>query len=37
MNNGWIEIICGPMFCGKTEELIRRTKRGIDSYQTGKE
>ena len=24
---GWIEVICGPMFCGKTEELIRRLKR----------
>lgn len=25
--SGWIEVICGPMFCGKTEELIRRLKR----------
>lgn len=24
---GWIEVICGPMFAGKSEELIRRTKR----------
>ena len=24
---GWIEIICGPMFAGKTEELIRRITR----------
>jgi thymidine kinase len=24
---GWIEIICGSMFSGKTEELIRRLKR----------
>ena len=24
---GWIEVICGPMFSGKTEELIRRLKR----------
>lgn len=24
---GWVEVICGPMFCGKTEELIRRVKR----------
>ena len=24
---GWIEIICGSMFSGKTEELIRRAKR----------
>ena len=25
--NGWIEVICGSMFSGKTEELIRRMKR----------
>jgi len=25
--NGWIEVICGSMFSGKTEELIRRLKR----------
>ena len=25
--NGSLEIICGPMFSGKTEELIRRIKR----------
>lgn len=25
--NGWIEVICGPMFAGKSEELIRRVKR----------
>ena len=24
---GWIELICGPMFSGKTEELIRRLVR----------
>ena len=24
---GWIEIICGSMFSGKTEELIRRVLR----------
>src|ERR1700744_6749803 len=24
---GWIEVICGCMFSGKTEELIRRLKR----------
>lgn len=24
---GWIEIICGSMFSGKTEELLRRLKR----------
>lgn len=25
--NGFIEVVCGPMFAGKTEELIRRAKR----------
>ena len=25
--SGWIEVICGSMFSGKTEELIRRVKR----------
>jgi thymidine kinase len=24
---GWLEVICGPMFAGKSEELIRRIKR----------
>jgi len=27
MARGWIEVICGSMFSGKTEELIRRLKR----------
>ncbi|MDY7078738.1 MAG: thymidine kinase [Chloroflexota bacterium] len=26
-SSGWIEVICGSMFCGKTEELIRRVRR----------
>lgn len=26
-SQGWIEVICGSMFSGKTEELIRRLKR----------
>lgn len=26
-SNGWIELVCGSMFSGKTEELIRRVKR----------
>ncbi|HFD38384.1 MAG TPA: thymidine kinase [Anaerolineae bacterium] len=26
-NGGWIEVICGSMFSGKTEELIRRIRR----------
>ena len=25
--HGWIEVICGSMFSGKTEELLRRIKR----------
>lgn len=24
---GWIEVVCGPMFAGKTEEIIRRIRR----------
>ncbi len=27
VRKGWIEVICGAMFSGKTEELIRRLKR----------
>jgi thymidine kinase len=27
LRRGWIEVICGSMFSGKTEELIRRLKR----------
>jgi thymidine kinase len=27
--SGTIEVICGPMFSGKTEELIRRLKRAV--------
>ena len=26
-SSGWIEVICGSMFSGKTEELIRRVRR----------
>jgi thymidine kinase len=26
-NTGWIEVVCGCMFSGKTEELIRRLRR----------
>ena len=26
-NIGWIEVICGSMFSGKSEELIRRLRR----------
>lgn len=31
---GWIEVICGSMFSGKTEELIRRLKRAQIARQT---
>ena len=30
---GWIEVICGSMFSGKTEELIRRLKRAQFAHQ----
>jgi thymidine kinase len=26
---GWLEVICGPMFSGKSEELIRRLRRSV--------
>ncbi|MCS7005584.1 MAG: thymidine kinase [Cytophagales bacterium] len=32
-HTGWIEVICGSMFSGKTEELIRRVKRAIIAKQ----
>jgi len=25
--HGWIEVICGPMFAGKSEEILRRIRR----------
>src|SRR5437763_6250024 len=30
---GWIEVICGSMFSGKTEELIRRVRRAQIAHQ----
>jgi len=33
-NGGWIEIISGPMYCGKSEELIRRIRRVKIAKQT---
>src|SRR5690242_683479 len=33
---GWIEVICGSMFSGKTEELIRRLKRVRIAHQEAK-
>src|SRR5688500_9977336 len=32
-HTGHIEVICGSMFCGKTEELIRRVKRATIARQ----
>tara|TARA_B110000046_G_C13008558_1_gene405574 strand:+ start:679 stop:1254 length:576 start_codon:yes stop_codon:yes gene_type:complete len=32
-SNGWIEVICGSMFSGKTEELIRRLRRAEFAHQ----
>jgi thymidine kinase len=32
-HTGQIEIVCGSMFCGKTEELIRRVRRAIIAKQ----
>ncbi len=32
-HGGWIEIICGSMFCGKTEELLRRIRRATIARQ----
>ncbi|MDA8692711.1 thymidine kinase [Saprospiraceae bacterium] len=31
--SGWIEVVCGSMFSGKTEELIRRLKRAAFANQ----
>mgnify|MGYP000748515901 CR=1 FL=1 len=31
--SGWIEVICGSMFSGKTEELIRRLNRAVIANQ----
>lgn len=30
---GWIEVICGPMFSGKTEEMLRRTRLALIAKQ----
>ena len=34
--SGWLEVICGSMFSGKTEELIRRIKRAKIANQSVK-
>ncbi len=31
--SGWIEVVCGSMFSGKTEELIRRARRAVIAQQ----
>ncbi len=33
IRRGWTEVICGSMFSGKTEELIRRLKRARIAHQ----
>ena len=32
-NLGWLEVICGSMFSGKTEEMIRRLRRAVIAKQ----
>ncbi len=32
-HSGWVEVVCGGMFSGKTEELIRRIKRALIARQ----
>jgi thymidine kinase len=32
--NGWVEVICGVMFSGKSEELIRRVRRAMIARKT---
>lgn len=33
VDKGWIEVICGSMFSGKTEELLRRLRRARIAHQ----
>ncbi|HMS52745.1 MAG TPA: thymidine kinase, partial [Chitinophagales bacterium] len=33
--SGWIEVVCGSMFSGKTEELLRRLRRVLIANQEG--
>jgi thymidine kinase len=33
LQSGWLEVVCGSMFSGKTEELIRRVKRAVIARQ----
>ena len=32
-SSGWVEIVCGSMFSGKTEELLRRLRRAVIARQ----
>ena len=32
-SSGWVEVICGSMFSGKTEELLRRLRRAVIARQ----
>lgn len=32
-SSGWIEVVCGSMFSGKTEELLRRVRRAAIAQQ----
>ncbi|NMC45385.1 MAG: thymidine kinase [Chloroflexi bacterium] len=32
-NSGWLEVVCGSMFSGKTEEMIRRLRRAVIAKQ----
>lgn len=34
LHSGWIEVVVGPMFSGKSEELIRRVKRALIARQS---
>ena len=36
VNHGYIELVIGPMYSGKSEELIRRLKRAKIAYNTPK-
>lgn len=32
-SSGWVEVVCGSMFSGKTEELLRRVRRAVIARQ----
>ncbi|MBR9682246.1 MAG: thymidine kinase [Candidatus Aenigmarchaeota archaeon] len=33
MKRGWVEVVCGPMYSGKSEELLRRIRRALIARQ----